>query len=410
MKNIRYLPERFDVVPLLRELASHPEVWNVHRWRTEHPRSPHHEVSDIWVRYNAVENIGPQFNDPHIAVWYPVCAVLPSAKLLALDVANRNQASSLGGVLITKIPGGNKVHPHVDGGWHALHYEKIAVQLAGNEKQAFCFEGESLSALPGESYWFHNQSPHWVDSLMPWGIAVAAGIGAVGSIAAGGEAESGEEQAANTQAGMFNTIQGNEQPFIKGGQTALNSLLQGEGLQPGSSGGIANGYLNQQFNPTQSQLESYPGYQFELNQGEQAVQNSAAATTGAASGPAMKSLASFAQGLASSDYSNYFNQFQTQQNNIFNRLSSIAGLGQNAAGNLGNNGAQLGTGIAQAQASAAGSIANSISGATGNIGQSIALNSLLSNGGGLTSNSQANQDVYNGYQNANPGVITGQGS
>jgi aspartyl/asparaginyl beta-hydroxylase (cupin superfamily) len=32
----------------------------------------------------------------------------------------------------------------------------------GDERQAFCFEGEQLSALDGESYFFENQVPHWV--------------------------------------------------------------------------------------------------------------------------------------------------------------------------------------------------------------------------------------------------------
>jgi aspartyl/asparaginyl beta-hydroxylase (cupin superfamily) len=32
----------------------------------------------------------------------------------------------------------------------------------GDERQAFCFESEQLSALDGESYFFENQVPHWV--------------------------------------------------------------------------------------------------------------------------------------------------------------------------------------------------------------------------------------------------------
>jgi hypothetical protein len=59
-------------------------------------------------------------------------------------------------------------------------------------------------------------------------------------------------------------------------------------------------------------------------------------------------------------------------------LSSIASLGQNAAGNVGNNGAQLGTGIAQAQAGAAASQAGGIVGATNAIG-SVPLQALYAN-------------------------------
>ena len=219
---------------------------------------------------------------------------------------------------------------------------------------------------------------------MPWGFVAAAAVGAAGSIIGGGEAASGEEQAANTQQSMFNTIQANEQPFISGGQGALTELEQGLGTAKGNAGGLGNGYFTQQFNPTQAQLNAYPGYQFQLQTGGQALENQNTPGVGALSGPALKSLMQFNQGTAASNYQNYFNQFQTQQNNIFNRLSTIAGLGQNAAGALGNNGAQLGTGIAQAQAAGAGSIASGISGASNSIGQSIALNSLLGNGGSFS--------------------------
>lgn len=182
---------------------------------------------------------------------------------------------------------------------------------------------------------------------------------------------------------MFNTIVGQEQPFLNAGYGATNSLNQLLGTSPATGAGgtaagtsLPGGYLTQTFDPTQSQLENYPGYQFQLSQGDLAVNSANSAGGSAVSGPALKSLMNYNQGLAASNYSNYFNQFQTQQNNIFNRLSGIASLGQNAAGNLGNAGTQLGTGIAQAQAGAAGSIAGGISGATNNIGQSILLSNL----------------------------------
>lgn len=221
---------------------------------------------------------------------------------------------------------------------------------------------------------------------MPAGWAAA--IGAVGSIVAGGEQASGQEAAAATQQNMFNTIVGQENPFLQGGYGAETTLreLTG-GATPTGPGGTAagtnlpGGYLTQTFNPTQQDLENYPGYQFQLAQGDLALQSANSAGGSALSGAAMKNLMSFNQGLAASNYSNYFNQFQTQQNNIFNRLQGIASMGQNAAGNLGTAGTQLGTGIAQAQAGAASSIAGGIAGASNNIGQSNLLSNLMNPGG-----------------------------
>jgi hypothetical protein len=250
---------------------------------------------------------------------------------------------------------------------------------------------------------------------MTWvAVAVVGGsvIGAVGSNLAAGKQASGQEEAANTQAGMFNTIVGQEQPFLQGGYGAESTLNQLLGTAPttgvhgtASNTNLPGGYLTEAFNPTLEQLESYPGYNFQLQQGQQAVSNANTPGVGALSGPALKSLMSFNQGEAASNYQNYFNQFQTQQNNIFSRLSSIASLGQNAAGNLGNTGAQLGTGIAQAQAAAAGSQAAGIVGTANSLsGSAIPLAYLMSGqnaGVGNAGENAALQGASSQYATAN---------
>jgi hypothetical protein len=71
-------------------------------------------------------------------------------------------AKTLGGVLITKVPAHGFIAPHVDHGWHAEHYRKIAVQVAGTNDQAFCFEGVELRTESGDVFEFINQRKHWV--------------------------------------------------------------------------------------------------------------------------------------------------------------------------------------------------------------------------------------------------------
>lgn len=84
-----------------------------------------------------------------------------------------------------------------------------------------------------------------------------------------------------------------------------------------------------------------PGYWFRLQQGEQGLRNAAAAGSGALSGAAMKDLLGYNQDMASTEYGNAFNRYQTSQGNIFARLMGIAGLGQNAAAGVGNQGTTL---------------------------------------------------------------------
>lgn len=159
----------FDVAPLVEQLDA-CTAWNRHRERTEMYGTPHNGVSDIWVRYNAWDNYKGDwraFHDEHESVWYPVVSDIPAAWSLARKVKRLVGADTLGGVLITKVPPGGEVAPHVDGGWHAKHYRKIAVQVKGNQKQAFCFEDAELRAEPGDVYEFDNSRLHWVVNESP---------------------------------------------------------------------------------------------------------------------------------------------------------------------------------------------------------------------------------------------------
>ena len=62
-------------------------------------------------------------------------------KPLVFDLMRLFEAESLGMVLITRIPAGGEVKPHVDVGWHAQHYLKFALQLKSAPGQKFCYEG-----------------------------------------------------------------------------------------------------------------------------------------------------------------------------------------------------------------------------------------------------------------------------
>lgn len=155
----------FDVRKLQEQLAT--VTWDEIRHRTSHPQSPHREVSDIWVRYNPIENYHGDmqaFNAEHVAQWYPVAKQLTEAERIAQAISVEFQALALGAVLITKIPPGKQVYAHVDQGWHAQHFEKFAVTIKGDDEQAFFFENEYLVTHPGDLWWFDNSFPHWVSN------------------------------------------------------------------------------------------------------------------------------------------------------------------------------------------------------------------------------------------------------
>ena len=214
------------------------------------------------------------------------------------------------------------------------------------------------------------------------------------------------------------------------------------GAPPGTyslgSGSPASGSLLQGWNtpfvaPTAAQAQQYPGYQFQLEQGTQALQRSALAQGNLLTGGTGEALQQYGQGLAQSDYGNVYNQalgqyqqayniFQNNQANQFNRLAALSGIGQTSAGQLtsagtsaANNasntlltaGSQIGQNInnaGAAQASGyiggANAIGGGITGATSSLTGALTLQQLL-NSNAASTQAQQNSNLYTG-ENAFP--------
>lgn len=158
-----------DVGPLLAQISAHPELWDAQKSRKTRPSSPHIGMSDIWVRYNDLERAKPGFagfNDEHVPVWYPAWAALPALRPIIFDLMGQVEGEMLGGVLITRIPPGGTIAPHIDHGWHVEYYEKFYVSLQSEPGAEFwCNHGgvkEGLNPKPGECWLFDNRKLHWV--------------------------------------------------------------------------------------------------------------------------------------------------------------------------------------------------------------------------------------------------------
>lgn len=79
-------------------------------------------------------------------------------------------------------------------------------------------------------------------------------------------------------------------------------------------------------------IQNQPGYQFNFNQGVNAIQNSASASGMLNSGPLLQQLDSFGQGIASSYYQNYLSNLQGLAGSSTSGNSSVS----SAANSLGN--------------------------------------------------------------------------
>jgi hypothetical protein len=221
------------------------------------------------------------------------------------------------------------------------------------------------------------------------GSAISGGAGLLGSMTAGNKAADASREAARIAEQQYQTTRGDLLPFTNAGQNILPALTDAALTRTGGGPDM------------QAALERTPGYQFQLQQGLKATQSAAAARGLGVSGAALKGAATFATGLADSNYEKRFAdllQLNTaQQGNIQNRYSRLAGVGQlgesAAAGtgavgaNAANTAASATTAAGTAQAAGALGGANSIgnavnSGINNYLGYQLAQKYLPGGGGG----------------------------
>lgn len=196
--------------------------------------------------------------------------------------------------------------------------------------------------------------------------AWAAGIAAVGSVAAGAMSSDAARKAGHTQADAASEAsrqqRADQQPWMQAGATAVGRL--DAGLQPG-------GEFSKTF--TMADATNSPAMQEASRAGSEAIQNSAAAKGGLIGTNVMQDLTKFNSANAAQYENQAFNQWNSQQNRQLGAVQSLAGLGQTSATNVADNTANLT--LAAGNANAAGQMgsANAIGGAASNVGSQISM-------------------------------------
>lgn len=158
-EKIKVLRRGINVHWLYWALLQNPQLWNQNTARTASVDSPHHGLDDIWVRFGSEKDASG--NTAHMPDWYESADVL-GLKPFIRQLMHEVGGDILGGVLITRIPAGATCKPHQDLGWHALEYQKYAIQITSAPGQKFCFDDIEIETAPGDLFWFENQSTHWV--------------------------------------------------------------------------------------------------------------------------------------------------------------------------------------------------------------------------------------------------------
>lgn len=255
------------------------------------------------------------------------------------------------------------------------------------------------------------------------GSAIGGLFGASSADKAAKQQSDAINRAIDLQQQQFQQTSQNMLPFLNAGDTALNDLLNT--LIPSQAPQNLNllDPISSLVGPAPTpnapgaNFQSSPGYNYQLQQMMNGIQNSAAGRTGAVSGNMLRSLQANAGGLANQDFWNWYNalnnsylqkygDMSNMRNQAISLISNLASGGQNAAANLGTTGVQAVGNIANSlaalgSAQAAGTLgaSNALSGAFSGLSGSL---SKLFGGGGSSS---LNYLLGDGGSNSGPGYF-----
>jgi hypothetical protein len=205
---------------------------------------------------------------------------------------------------------------------------------------------------------------NWTDLIGP---ATQLAGGAMNANAAG-KASDAQLQAAREAMAL-------NEPFRLGGVAGMNRLLDLLGVS-GNTGAAGYGSAAKDFGMADFQAD--PGYAFRQSEGEKALQRAASASGLIGSGKYLKDSMRFNQDLASQEYGNAYNRYQTNRASRLNPLQSLMGAGQTAAGTVGEYATQAGN----AQAA-------------GRVGTANAWNNAIGQGVSMYNNQQQQQQNNN---------------
>ena len=189
---------------------------------------------------------------------------------------------------------------------------------------------------------------------MPWmtGAAIIGGSlisGLFGSDAADTAADQSAQATAASiaeQRRQYDQNRADQAPYLAAGTGAVNRL--GAGVRAGGEFGSTMPF------DFQYDQNADPGTAFRMSEGVKALDRSAASRGGLLSGATLRGVQRYGQDLGSQEFQNAFNRYTTgfnantgERNQLFNRLSGVAGTGQTAvrdvtaqgaatAGNIGN--------------------------------------------------------------------------
>lgn len=206
------------------------------------------------------------------------------------------------------------------------------------------------------------------------GTLVGGLIGGIGSLFGGSTKKTADTQAANESLTGFNYLSGNQNNQAVQGN-ATNASNAGAATQGQEASLLGTAPMTAQAQTGFNNYLNSTGYQFQQQQGQQALTGSAAARGLLGSGATAKALTSYGQGLAGQTFNNYLGQLSglnTQQ-----QTSANAGI--TAGGQVGVAGTAGGGNASTATQAGGNAMGNAVSTTAGIAGGLATSSPMLSN-------------------------------
>ncbi len=178
------------------------------------------------------------------------------------------------------------------------------------------------------------------------------------------------QQAQAQQQAAFQQAQAQQAPYAAQGQQAANALA---GMLHGSQGGLLRNFQA-------SDMQSDPGYQYRLAEGQKGIEQMAAARGRRMSGGHMKGISDYNQAMAGQEYGRAYDRYNQNKTSNYNMLAAQMNAGMGASGTIGNYMALAGDAGAKNLAQAGTAGANNLYGIGGaNSAATISSNNAWNN-------------------------------
>ena len=219
-------------------------------------------------------------------------------------------------------------------------------------------------------------------------VVGSALIGSQGAKSAASTQAEAATRAGDVQKQMFDEQMKLQDPYRQAGLVGQNRLMDLLGLGTDKTAADYGKYAK---DFSMADYQADPGYAFRLSEGMKQLSSGARARGGAVSGRTMMGAQDYAQGLASQEYGNAFNRYQTNRANQLQPLGSLMSSGQAAASNQAGDAGQYGV-----------NAGNAIMGAGNAIGAGqLGAANTLAGGIGTAASAYQNQTNFTNWLNRN---------